>query len=75
MLGAEYPNILTSVSNLGLVLSNQGKYEEAKAMHQWALEAREKVLGAKHPNTLMSISNLGLVLSSQKKYEEAKVMH
>jgi hypothetical protein len=34
VLGREDPDMLTSVSNLGLVLSSQGKYEEAEAMHR-----------------------------------------
>jgi hypothetical protein len=57
------------------VLKRQGKYEEAKAMHQRALMARERVLGAEHPDTLTSVSHLGLVLKRQGKYEEAKAMH
>jgi hypothetical protein len=33
-LGREHPDTLTSVSNLGYVLSCQGKYEEAEAIHR-----------------------------------------
>jgi tetratricopeptide (TPR) repeat protein len=65
VLGAEHPSTLTSVSNLGLVLSRQGKYEEAEAMHRRALEAREKVLGRDHPDTLISIGSLALTLGSK----------
>jgi tetratricopeptide (TPR) repeat protein len=75
ILGAEHLDTLTSVNNLGLVLSRQGKYEEAEAMHRRALETREKVLGRDHPDTLTSVSNLGSVLLSQGKYEEAEAMH
>ena len=75
LLGREHPNTLTSISNLGLVLSIQGKYKEAEVMHRRALEAREKVLGREHPSTLTSVSNLGNVLDSQGKYEEAEVMY
>ncbi|KAJ5346218.1 hypothetical protein N7452_004222 [Penicillium brevicompactum] len=56
----------------GCYLLFRGTYEEAGAMHQWALDAREKVLGHEHPDTLTSISNLGSVLSSRGKYEERK---
>ena len=45
VLGPEHPSTLTSISNLGSVLSSQGKYEEAEAMHRRALEGDEKVLG------------------------------
>ena len=59
----------------GCYLLLRGTYEEAGAMHQWALDAREKVLGCEHPDTLASVSNLGLVLDRQGKYEEAEAMH
>jgi tetratricopeptide (TPR) repeat protein len=75
LLGVEHPDTLTSVSNLGSVLSRQGRYEEAEAMHWRALEGREKVLGLEHPDTLTSVSQLGSVLSSQGKYKEAEAMH
>ncbi|KAH8723293.1 hypothetical protein GQ44DRAFT_710465 [Phaeosphaeriaceae sp. PMI808] len=75
VLGVEHPHTLTSVSNLGSVLSRQGKYEEAEAMQRRALQGREKVLGVEHPGTLTSVSNLGSVLSRQGKYEEAEAMH
>ncbi|KAJ5660387.1 hypothetical protein N7507_006838 [Penicillium longicatenatum] len=68
-----FPN--RDVDNLGKVLGNQGRYKEAEAMHQRALEAREKVLGHEHPDTLTSVSNLGSVLDSQGRYEEAEAMH
>ena len=44
MLGPEHPETLTSVNNPGTVLSSQGKYEEAEAMHQRVLEARGIIL-------------------------------
>ena len=57
------------------MLSRQGKYNEAEAMHRRALEGREKALGFEHPDTLTSVSNLRSVLSSQGKYDEAEAMH
>jgi hypothetical protein len=38
VLGVEHPSTLTSVSNLVVVLGDQGKYEAAEEMHQRALE-------------------------------------
>ena len=57
-LGKENPDTLTGVSNLALVLSYQGKYEEAEAMNRRALDGREKALGKEHPDTRMSVDNL-----------------
>ena len=54
--GKEHPSTLTSVNNLALVLSSQGKYEEAERMNRLALEGYEKALGKEHPSTLNSVS-------------------
>ena len=67
VLGREHPETLTSVSNLGDVLSSQGKYDEAEAIHRQALEAYEKVLGREHPNTLRSIDILSDFLKNHAK--------
>ena len=53
------------MNNLALVLRSQGKYEEAKTMHQQTLPLREKVLRQEHPATLGSMNNLAQVLRSQ----------
>ncbi|KAJ5765936.1 hypothetical protein N7520_005495 [Penicillium odoratum] len=75
VLGREHPDTLTTVSRLGLVLSNQGKYGDAEAMHRRCVEGSEKVLGCEHPDTLINFGNLGNVLSSQGKFEAAKAMY
>jgi Tfp pilus assembly protein PilF len=64
-LGAEHPDTLTSIDNLGLVLERQGKYEEAEVMHRRALEAKEKVLGPEHPDTLTSLNKLSSFSTSE----------
>ena len=66
---------LTSIDNLGSVLSRQGQYKEAEAMHRRALEGREKSLELEHPYTLATVSNLGLVLEQQGQYKEAEAIH
>ena len=58
VLGPEHPLTLTSINNLASVLYGQGKYEEAEAMHQQALEGSEKVLGPEHPLTLKIANDL-----------------
>jgi hypothetical protein len=62
VLGKEHPSTLTSMNNLAMVLSDQGKYEEAEAMHRQALGLREKALGKEHPSILTSMNNLATVL-------------
>eukprot|EP00808_Paulinella_micropora_P002834 g33194.t1 len=71
-LGAEHPNTLTSVSNLALLLSDQGKLVQAESLYRRALQAREKTLGAEHPDTLISVGSLGSLLHKQGKLAEAE---
>ncbi|KAJ5346989.1 uncharacterized protein N7506_000242 [Penicillium brevicompactum] len=73
--GRGHPDTLISFSNLGNVLSMQGKYKEAEALHRQALEAREKVFGWGHYDMFIIVGNLSDVLSRQGKYEEAEAMH
>ena len=71
MFGRKHPNTLTSVSNLGSVLSSQGRYEEAEAMHRRALEGKEKALGREHPNTLTSVHNLAFLFHRKQHHPAA----
>ncbi|KOO33518.1 tetratricopeptide repeat domain protein [Chrysochromulina tobinii] len=61
--------------NLGRLLQDQGKLEEAQVLFHEALEAGRATLGNQHPNTLVSINNLGLLLHHQGKLEEAGVLY
>jgi tetratricopeptide (TPR) repeat protein len=63
------------MNNLALVLSDQGKYEQAEEIHRQILELRETILGEEHPDTLTSMNNLALGLSNQGEYEQAEEMH
>jgi tetratricopeptide (TPR) repeat protein len=73
--GGEHPDTLTSMNNLALVLSNQGKYEQAEEMYRQVLRLKETVLGKENPSTLTSMNNLAEVLRNQGKYEQAEEMH
>jgi hypothetical protein len=60
------------MNNLALMLSSQGKYEEAEEMHRQTLGLRERVLGREHPDTLTSMDNLAEVLSHWGKYKQTE---
>ena len=57
------------MNNLAVVLSGQGKHEQAEEIYRQALGLRETVLGKENPDTLRSMNNLAAVLSDQGKYE------
>jgi tetratricopeptide (TPR) repeat protein len=59
-------------NNIALVLSRQGKYEEAEAEHLSALELRRAALGPDHPVVASSRNNLANVLIEQGRYAEAE---
>ncbi|KAF1971389.1 hypothetical protein BU23DRAFT_600259 [Bimuria novae-zelandiae CBS 107.79] len=61
--------------DVGKLLRNEGKYNEAVISYRRALEGSEKQLGVQHPDTLTSVSNLALVLRAQGKYDEAENLH
>jgi len=54
----KYPDTLTSMNNLALVLSGQGEHAQAQEMRRQVLGLREIVLSKKHPDTLASMANL-----------------
>jgi len=74
VLGKEHPSTLASMNNLALVLSRQGKYEEAEETHRQALRLMETVLGKEYPSTLATMNNLADVLSNQQAIYGAKVL-
>ena len=63
------------MSNLGWVLSSQGKYDKAEKMHGQALALRGRVLGKEHPDTLTSVYCLAYLLHHKKQYEDAEVFY
>ena len=63
------------MNNLALILSRQGKYEQAEEIHRQGLRLFETVMGKEHPDTLASMNNLAVVLGHQGKYEQAEEMH
>ena len=66
---------LDSLSLLGSVLQDQGKYEAAEEMNRRALEGREKVLGVEHPDTLTSVYNLAYLFHHQQRYNDASILY
>ncbi|KAF2178436.1 hypothetical protein K469DRAFT_332849 [Zopfia rhizophila CBS 207.26] len=73
--GKEYPDTLTSMNNVAMALSDQGKYAEAEKMHQETLALRVKISGKEHPDTLTSMNNVAMALRKQGKYAEAEKMY
>ena len=57
------PGTPAQIARLAVLLKDQGKLDEAKAMYERALAGRERTLGADHPHTLGTVNNLAGLLN------------
>ena len=69
------PSTAASLSNLGLVLQDQGDLAGARALHERALAIREAALLPDHLNIASSLNNLGGVLQAQGDLAGARALH
>ena len=72
MLGAEYPDTLSSMENLARTYIDLGKWNEAEQLEVQVMDTRKKILGAEHPDTLLSMGNLARTYSNLGKWNEAE---
>ena len=63
------------MNNLVLVLTSQGKYEEAERLYRQVLALRDETIGKEHPDTLRTLNNLALVLTDCGNYKEAEHLY
>ncbi|CAF4235397.1 unnamed protein product [Rotaria socialis] len=59
------------LDKIGLILENQGKYDEALGYYKQALDIKEKCYLPGSVSIAASFNHIGNILSSQKKYNEA----
>ena len=78
-VSSKYPEqigeTLTMRSNLGAVLLEMGKLEQAEPILREALDGRRRVLGEQHPQVATSMGRLARALSARGKYEEAEQLY
>jgi tetratricopeptide (TPR) repeat protein len=72
VLGAEHPDMLTSMANIASTFWNQGRWKEAEELEVQVIETRKRVLGAEHPDTLTSMANLASTYGNQGRWKEAE---
>ena len=72
-LGAEHPDVSSTLNNLAELYHEQGKYAEAEPLYQRALHIREQQLGPEHPETAEIIHDLARFWEAQDNGEEANV--
>ncbi|KAH7134383.1 hypothetical protein EDB81DRAFT_844943 [Dactylonectria macrodidyma] len=67
--------VIGSLHMLGMLYSDQGKFQEAEEMYERALEGTEEVLGPDHTSTLDTVHNLGNLYLDQGKFKRAEEMY
>ncbi|GMH83927.1 hypothetical protein TrST_g9422 [Triparma strigata] len=70
-LGEENVVTLDTLNTLGVMLKNNGEYEEARKVYERCVAGQEKVLGEYHKDTLATVTNLGVAYNRLKDYEKA----
>jgi len=66
---------LDALNGQAVQLYRQGKYHEATAIAEKALEVAQRTLGAAHPDTLKSVHNLAALYRVQGRYAEAEPLY
>ena len=67
-----HPDISSTINNLGVLLRDQGNYDESINYYQEALEIRRVTLGESHPLTAFSHLNLTRMLLDLDRIDEAR---
>jgi tetratricopeptide (TPR) repeat protein len=70
--GPEHRSTAASLSNLALLLKDQGDLAGARPLFERALAIAEKGFGPDHPNTARILNNLAVVLQDQGDIEGAR---
>ncbi len=76
ILGLEYPDTLTSMTDLAVTWREQGRVKEALEYKLQVVEARRKVFGPDHRDILLSMNNLAhSYMASGSKLEAVDLMN
>ncbi len=71
-LGAEHPDVASTLNNLGIVLTNLLRYDEAVTRYEQSLRLHEKLEGTEHPNVAFASHNLAVALRRMGRALEAR---
>lgn len=70
-LGADHPNVASSLHNLGNALARMGDPAHALSLHRRSLAIKEKTRGADHPTYALTLSSIGEDLRALGRAAEA----
>ena len=64
-----------TLNNLGVLLSEMGKTEDAKEIYGQALKLQEEIYGLEHPQVAQTLNNLALLYFQTTSYEKALILY
>ncbi len=74
-LGADHPDVATSLNNLAGLYDSMGRYGEAEPLYERSLAIDEQVYGPDHPAVATSLNNLAGLYKSMGRYGEAEPLY
>jgi tetratricopeptide (TPR) repeat protein len=69
--GPDHQLTLAALNQVAIAKDSQGRWNEARALHESILQSRRCTLGPRHPDTLASTNNLALTLQRLGRHEDA----
>ncbi len=73
--GAEHPLTADALNDQGVFLFSIAEYSDAVAVHQHALDIRERRFGENHPDVAQSLGNLAAAYHLQSDFERAGIYY
>ncbi len=70
LLGADHPDVATSLNNLASVELQRGELDRAEELYKRSLDISKSTLGEWHPDVAESLSNLAIVAYNRGNREE-----
>jgi serine/threonine protein kinase/tetratricopeptide (TPR) repeat protein len=70
LLGPDHQKTLESMTQLGWILSREGRFDDAEKMERQALAGERRTLGPEDPLTLETMDHLAVILQNQGHYDE-----
>ena len=70
-LSPNHPQLATNVGNMGTLLAEMGRFEDAAAAYHEAIGVRRRRLGGDHPGVARMQDNLARLLCDQERFAEA----
>ncbi|MDX2086530.1 MAG: serine/threonine-protein kinase [Kofleriaceae bacterium] len=74
-LGPTHPHLSRAYTNLGAILDEMGRLDEAIAQYEHAAALAAHALGEEHPTHWIALSNLGAALSRRGDHDRAISLH